>query len=301
MSLSHSRDAIDPGFVLLDLAAGAAQPGGWLDSETRSDMKRFVDEGGLSLLDPAESWPYLAKGLMGEQPSRMFAALRDCAALARLLPEVDALFGRFQSADESEQVDIGEHQWRVLDQTASCHAALPVRFAALLFNLGKADSPPQHLPTHYRHVDRCLPRIEAICARFQVAPELRELALLVAEELERVHRAAPMRAASITALLERVDAFGRHGRYLDLLKVCACDYAAYQGNEGKTYPKTALLERAREACLQADREIEAGEASGDPACRHELRAIAVAGALRSERWAEEGAVYRSVVTTQKNG
>ncbi len=290
MSPTHSKGIIEPEFVLLDLAAGAAQPGGWLDDETLLDMKKLVDGGGLSQIDPAEIWPYLAKGLMGEQPSRMFVALRACGALARLLPEVDALFGHFQSADESDQVDIGEHQWRAVDKTASRHAALPVRFAALLFNLGKSDSPPQHLPAHYRHVDRCLPRIEAICARFKVAPELRELALLVAEELERVHRAARMRAASMTALLERVDAFTRPGRYLDLLTVCACDYAAYQGNEGKTYPKTALLERAREACLAVDQELMADDASSDPVRRHELRAMAVAGALRSERWAEEGTV-----------
>lgn len=290
MSVLRPKDIIAPGFVLLDLAAGSAQPGGWLDSETLSDMKRLVAAGGLSMVDPAATWPYLVKGLMGEQPSRMFIALRDCGALTLLLPELDALFGHFQSADESDQVEIGEHQWRVLDKTASLHAALPVRFAALLFNLGKADSPPQHLPAHYRHVDRCLPRIEAICARFKVAPDLRELALLVAEELERVHRAARMRAASITALLERVDAFARPARYFNLLKVCACDYAAYLGNEGKTYPKTALLEWAREACLAADREMSADDGSEDPVRRHELRAMAVAGALRSERWAEEGAV-----------
>jgi tRNA nucleotidyltransferase (CCA-adding enzyme) len=290
MSVLRPKDIIDPGLVLFDLAAGAAQPGGWLDAETLLDMKKLVDGGGLSQIDPAETWAYLAKGLMGEQPSRMFIALRACGALARLLPEVDALFGHFQSADESDQVDIGEHQWRVVDKTASRQAALPVRFAALLFNLGKSDSPPQHLPAHYRHVERCLPRIAAICARFKVAPELRELALLVAEELERVHRAARMRAASITALLERVDAFARPGRYLDLLTVCACDYAAYQGNEGKAYPKSALLERAREACLAVDQELMADDASSDRVRRHELRAIAVAGALRSERWAEEGTV-----------
>jgi len=290
MSLSRSRDDIQPGLVLFELAAGAAQPGGWLDGETLSDMKRLVDGGALATVDPVAVWPCLARGLMGEQPSRMFVALRECGALASMLPEIEALFGQFQSADESDQVDIGEHQWRVLDKTAAVHAALPVRFAALVFNLGKADSPPQHLPAHYRHVDRCLPRIEAICARFELAPELRELALLVAMELERVHRAAPMRAASITALLERVDAFARPGRYLDLLTVCTCDYAAYQGNEDKAYPKAKLLELAREACVKTDREMDGDEVADDPARRHELRALAVASALRSQRWAEEGVV-----------
>ena len=88
MSFSHPRHVIDPGFILLDLAAGAAQPGGWLDLETLSDMKRLVAAGGLSMVDPAETWSYLAKGLMGEQPSRMFVALRDCGALTLLLPEL---------------------------------------------------------------------------------------------------------------------------------------------------------------------------------------------------------------------
>lgn len=288
MSMPRANHIVDPALILLDLAAGAAQPGGWLDPETLSDMTRLVKQGGLSGLDAAQAWPFLAKGLMGEQPSRMLVALRESGALAKLLPEVDALFGHFQSADESEQVDIGEHQWRVLDKTASAHATLPVRFSALLFNLGKSDSPPQHLPAHYRHVDRCLPRIEAICARFHVLPELRELALLVAQELERVHRAARMRAASITALLERVDAFDRPERYLDLLKVCACDYAAYPGNETKEYPKARLLEQARNACLQIDGQIEQGNEPENSTHLHERRAVAVAGALRSQRWAEEG-------------
>ncbi|MBK7416528.1 MAG: hypothetical protein IPJ38_16990 [Dechloromonas sp.] len=122
-----------------------------------SVMQQCVAEGKLAAFDPLAAWEIITKGLMAEQPSRMLVALRDCGALAVFLPEVDALFGTFQAANEDNLVDIGEHQWRVLDQTARCQAALPVRFAALLFNLGKADSPPQHLPTHYP-VDR-LPRL----------------------------------------------------------------------------------------------------------------------------------------------
>lgn len=278
--------------ALLKLAAGAAEPGGWLDPETLSVMQQCVAEGKLAAFDPLAAWEIITKGLMAEQPSRMLVALRDCGALAVFLPEVDALFGKFQAANEDDLVDIGEHQWRVLDQTACCQAALPVRFAALLFNLGKADSPPQHLPTHYRHVDRCLPRIDAICQRFEIAPELRDFARLVAAELERVHRAARMRAASITALLERVDAFTQNQRYLDLMQVCACDFAAYSGNEDKAYPKAVLLERARQVCLQLDADMLADETSDDldlqAEQRHELRSMTVARALRSERWAEEG-------------
>jgi tRNA nucleotidyltransferase (CCA-adding enzyme) len=281
----------DPALTLLGLAAGAAESDAVPDPDTLSAMRRQVAKGVLSGVAPAKAWPFLAKGLMARRPSGMLDVLHDCGALARLLPELDALFGHAQSAGEADLVDIGEHQWRVVDETARRRAPLAVRFAALLYNLGKSDSPPQHLPAHYLHVERCLPRIEAICLRCGVAAELRDLALLTAAELERVHRAAPMRAASITALLERVDAFARPERFMDLMTVCACDYGAYRGNEARVYPKAILLDCAYQACLTVD---ERDVADGEPALHaqrlHEARAMAVARALRSERWAEEGSL-----------
>jgi len=279
-----------PGLILLGLAASVAEPGGWLDPESLAAMRKQVMAGVLADIDPRDVWPCFTRGLMAEHPSAMFVALRDCGALTRLLPELAALFGHFQSASDSDQVDIGEHQLRVLDETAKRHAPLPVRVAALLYNLGKSDSPPQHLPAHYKHVDRCLPRIAAIATRFGIPADTRALAVLVAEELERVHRAAPMRAASITALLERVDAFGQAERFRDLMLVCTCDFAAYEGNAEKTYPKAGLLQRALEACQKADAEhaAESDDEPLDSTARHELRALAVARALGSERWAEAG-------------
>ena len=171
----------------------------------------------------------------------------------------------------------------VADLLAAQHASLPVRLAGLLYNLGKADSPPQHLPVHYQHVERGLPRIAAIVRRFGLAPDIQALAVLTLRELERVHRAAPMRAGSITALLERVDAFGQLARYQQLLLICRCDYHAYPGNAERAYPKATLLERARQACLS----VALGDGQQeDPAALHEARALAVATALRSSRWAD---------------
>lgn len=282
---------MDPALTLLNLAAGAAESDAVFDPDTLADMRRQVEKGVLAGFSPAKAWPFIAKGLMARRPSGMLDVLHDCGALARLLPELDALFGHVQSASETDLVDIGEHQWRVVDEAARRRAPLAVRFAALLYNLGKSDSPPQHLPAHYLHVDRCLPRIESICRRFFVPNELRDLALLTAAELERVHRAAPMRAASITALLERVDAFARPERFMDLMTVCACDYRAYRGNEERVYPKAILLDCALRACLGLDEaEVEGDTPESRAQHLHEARAMAVARALRSERWAEEGSL-----------
>lgn len=277
----------DPRLTLISLAVGAAEAGGGLDDATLELMAKQVEAGLLADIDPRLVWPFLARGLMAERPSGMLAALSACGALERLIPELAVLAGCFQSAPRDDLVDIGLHQGRVVDEAARRRSGLPVRLAALLFNLGKADSPPQHLPTHYRHIDRCLPRIRAICERFGIADELREFAILVAMELERVHRATRMRAGSVAALLERVDAAGRRDRFQDLMTVCACDYCAYPGNEGGSYPKAELLDLALQAYLSVPVPEAAGEGEGDDedplAPLGEARALAVARALRPER------------------
>ena len=270
--------SLDPRLSLFAVAAGATATGGELGDDTLDDMTAQVANGALADLDARLVWPLLAEGLMGAQPSRMLAALTACGALERLLPEFTALFGRFETGFDGEPVDIGRHQGRVIDLAAAGKAPLRVRLAALLCNLGKADSPPQHLPSHYRHIDRCLPRIRNVCARFGIAAELEDFAILVAMELERVHRATRMRAGSMTALLERVGAFTDPGRFEDLLTVCACDYFAYPGNTTPTYPKAALLRQALAACLALP---EPDEDVDEATALHEQRAIAVARALRS--------------------
>lgn len=229
-------------------------------------------------LDPATAWPVLAHGLMGAQPSRMLDILRHSGILARLLPELTALFGVPQSADEPPEVDVGEHQWRLVDETARAGAPLATRWAALLHKLGKAVSPREFWPVHYGHEARGLPLAEAVCARFGVPEDCRELALLAVRECDRVHRAVDMRATAITSLLERVDAPSRPERFEQLLTVCACDYRAYPGRTGADYPKARLLRLAFRAFA------ELGAPESDPSRLFELRAQAVAGVLRSERW-----------------
>lgn len=270
----------DPRLALFGLAAGAAESCVPLDRDTLYTMGQWVADGGLEEVAPFQVWPFFAQGLMARQPSLMFEALRECAALDRLMPELSALFGCIQADSNGDLVDIGRHQLRVVDQTAKAGANLSLRLAALLFNLGKADSPAQHLPTHYRHVDRCLPRIEDICARFGIAAEICDFALLVALELERVHRASRMRAGAITALLERIDAFDQPQRFSDLLMVCACDYRAYPGQSDRVYPKAGLLEQAFHACLAADERYRGTDLAREAVAMHEARAQAVALAFK---------------------
>jgi tRNA nucleotidyltransferase (CCA-adding enzyme) len=279
---------LDPGLAILRMAALSAEPEGALDDETLELMFERVEAGLLMNLPPPQIWTELQRGLLGATPSNMFRALYACGALAQVMPEVAALFGVPQIADDPPQVDIGYHLTRVLDHCAQCHAPLAVRFAALVMHVGKADSPPEHLPVHYRHIDRGLPRIEAICARFGLPADCRELALLALVECERVHRVSEVRAGPIAAMLTRLGAFDDPSRYHQLLSVCACDYRAYRGREYREYPKATLLEIARKACTAIDitppRE-HAAQAAADDAL-YEARAAAIATAFGSIRWSD---------------
>ena len=59
----------------------------------------MVDNGDVDALVPERVWQELSRGLMEARPSRMFDVLRASGALARLLPEVERLWGVPQRAD----------------------------------------------------------------------------------------------------------------------------------------------------------------------------------------------------------
>jgi tRNA nucleotidyltransferase (CCA-adding enzyme) len=256
------------------------------DEEALNLMSEQVEAGFLADAAPPEIWPEMARGLMGSSPSKMLRILRACGALPRILPEVSALFGVPQICDEASDVDLGEHVLNTLAEAALCDAPLAARFALLVMNVGKADSPPEHLPVHYKHMDRGRPRIEALCDRFGVPAECRELALLSLAECERVHRVSKVRAGPVALMLERLGAFSGSGLFKGVMTVCACDYRAYAGRSGQVYPKVALLDIALEACAEGEAIGHSADASAEDA-KQNARAEAIARAFRSRRWSDE--------------
>ncbi len=277
---------LQPGLEILRLAALVAE------QETRGADDRDAgledaDADALRRVDPAEMWPELARGLMSRAPSVMIRSLRACGALKLVLPEVGRLFGVPQIADTPAEVDIGEHLMAALDEAARCKAPLEVRFALLVMNVGKSDSPREHLPVHYRHIERGQPRVEAISARFAVPAACRELALLALSECERIHRVSEVRAGPVAVLLDRLGAFDNPARFALLMTVSSCDYRAFGQRSGEVYSKAALLDAALKVCADVD----AAEFKGDSAADdvRAARAVAIAQAFRSMRWSSEQA------------
>ena len=232
--------------------------------ETQALMCDMVSSGEIDHLVPERVWQELAKGLLEDKPSRMFEVLRDCGALARLLPELDALFGVHQRPEYHPEIDTGIHTMMVLDQSARHDFPLPVRFAALLHDLGKGTTPADILPRHHGHEERSVRLAEKVCARFKVPVDCRDLALLMARHHGNIHRAAELRAATIVALFEKTDALRRPARFEQLLEACLCDFTGRLGWEDRPYASPQRLL----AALVAVNAVEAGKiaaACGDKA------------------------------------
>jgi tRNA nucleotidyltransferase (CCA-adding enzyme) len=222
--------------------------------ETLALMRDMVAAGEVDALVAERVWQELARGLMEARPSRMFAVLRECGALVRLLPELDALWGVPQRAEYHPEIDTGVHVMMVIDMAARLGAELPARFAALTHDLGKARTPADILPRHHGHETKSVALVEAICERLRVPIECRDVARLVARFHGDMHRVEDLRADTMLSVLERCDALRRPERFELILLACEADYRGRLGWEERDYAAAAVWR----AALAAVRAVDAG-------------------------------------------
>ncbi len=223
--------------------------------ETMELMRSIVNNGEVDALVPERVWQELARGLMEKKPSHFFTVLRECGVLARILPEVDVLFGVPQPEKYHPEIDCGIHTMLVLDDAALHNHTLEVRFAALAHDLGKGNTPKNILPHHIGHEARGVELLHALCGRLRVPNECRDLGLLAARYHGDVHRVRELRPDTIVRLLQGCDAWRKPERFMQLLQACACDARGRTGHEHDAYPQADYLLCA----LQAAQAVRAGE------------------------------------------
>ena len=276
--------AEDPVRILRVARFAARWPDFEVAEETAALMRSMVDAGEVDALVPERVWQELSRGLMEVRPSRMFDVLRDCGALARLLPEVERLWGVPQRADYHPEVDTGVHLMMVLDMSARLVAPLAVRYACLGHDLGKGTTPAEVLPKHIGHEQRSARLVRKMSQRLHVPVDCRDLAEMVAYEHGNIHRSGEFGAAALVRLLERCDAWRRPQRFADALLACECDARGRLGLEEKPYLQRERLlqalalakavdtsEIARQA---AERGLE-GPAIGEAIQRARVEAVAL--------------------------
>lgn len=218
--------------------------------ETLELMRQLADSGELSHLTAERNWKEISRALMEPRPDVFIQVLRDCGALAALLPEVDKLFGVPQPQAHHPEIDTGVHVLGVLRQCAGHEQPLNVRWACLLHDVGKGLTPEAEWPRHIAHEHKGLRLIEAINERCKAPRDCAELALLVGEFHTHGHRALELRPSTLLELLQRFDVFRRPQRFAEFVAACEMDARGRKGLEQRQYPQAAYLLGAAEAARQ---------------------------------------------------
>lgn len=222
-------------------AARYAPLGFRVADETLALMRQLSESGELQALTAERSWKEISRALMEPRPDVFFQVLRDCGALAELLPEVDALFGVPQTALHHPEIDTGVHVLMVLQQCATHAQPLSVRWASLLHDLGKGSTPAADWPRHIAHEVRGLKQVRAVNARCKAPKDCQELALLVCEYHTHGHRALELKASTLLELLQSFDAYRRPQRFAEFVAACEMDARGRLGFEQRDYPQARYL------------------------------------------------------------
>jgi len=220
--------------------------------ETMALMREMVAAGEVDALVAERVWQELSRGLMETRPSRMFEVLRECGALAVLLPELD---GGTQTT------------MAVIDASARLQASLAVRFACLMRN-------------------ESVKQLQQVCDRWRVPVDIRELAEVVAREHGYIDGSDALDATGLVRLLERCDAFRKPARFAEALLACECDARGRPGSGDAPYPQRErlLAVLATAAAVATDVVAKAAQQSGATGPKigeaiHQARVEAVAASL----------------------
>lgn len=203
--------------------------------ETMLLMQEMSQSGELQALTPERIWQEMHKTLKHDDCPVFFEVLRDCGALKEIMPELDRLFGIPQPPQWHPEIDTGVHTLMVLKQACLLSNDIDVRFAALVHDLGKGETPEAMWPSHRGHETLGLKPIKAVCQRLKVPRSATELACLTSEFHTHAHRALSLKPATLLKTLERLDAYRRPQRFEQFLLACKADSRGRTGFEAIPY------------------------------------------------------------------
>lgn len=217
-------------------------------SETRQLMQELSTE--LDTLPPERVWQETAKALSEQTPQAYFDMLHQTGALQVLMPELAALWGVPQPVQWHPEIDTGVHTLMVLAQAALLTKRLDIRFAALVHDLGKGATKAELWPAHHGHEYSGLPLIKQLCQRLRVPNDCRDLALLVCEYHQLIHRAQQLKSSTVLKLFDAIDLWRKPERLDAILLCCTADLRGRTGFEQAAYPQADYLQTLANAARQ---------------------------------------------------
>ncbi|HEK0471476.1 TPA: multifunctional CCA addition/repair protein [Proteus mirabilis] len=254
--LRHVSDAFseDPLRVLrvARFAARFAPLGFTIAPETMSLMQEMTNSGELNALTAERVWKETEKALHSQAPQVYFEILHQCGALKILFPEINALFGVPAPKKWHPEIDTGIHTMMVLAMVSQLTDDIAVRFSALCHDLGKGVTPVENWPHHHGHGPAGVPLVEALCQRYRIPNQIRDLAKLAAKYHDHLHRIEKMRPSKIIRLFDAIDAWRKPERIDQLAIISEADARGRQGAENLPYPQGIFFRQAFKIANQVD-------------------------------------------------
>lgn len=254
--LRHVSDAFseDPLRVLrvARFAARFAPLGFTIAPETMSLMQEMTNSGELNALTAERVWKETEKALHSQAPQVYFEILHQCGALKILFPEINALFGVPAPKKWHPEIDTGIHTMMVLAMASRLTDDIAVRFSALCHDLGKGVTPVENWPHHHGHGPAGVPLVEALCQRYRIPNQIRDLAKLAAKYHDHLHRIERMRPSKIIRLFDAIDAWRKPERIDQLAIISEADARGRQGAENLPYPQGIFFRQAFKIANQVD-------------------------------------------------
>ncbi len=259
---------------ILRVARFAARFGFQVAPPTLQLMREMVEAGEAAHLVAERVFVELERALCEPHPELFLDVLRQTGALRVQFPEIDRLFGIPQVARYHPEIDTGVHTRMTLMAACALSPEPRVRFAALVHDLGKGQTPPDQWPSHRAHEMRGVPLVAALCDRLRAPAEWRALALAVTRYHLTVHRAMELKPLTIVRLIEALDAIRRPRRWQEFLLACMADARGRLGCDQAPYPQADFLQAAQAACAAV---------SGAAFAKRGLQGRAIARRVRQAR------------------
>lgn len=247
-----------------------------ISSETLALMAELAQSGELQHLTAERVWLETEKALNEKNPEIYFETLHKTGALSVLFPEIDALYGVPNPVKHHPEVDSFIHTMLVLKQAVNLTENNPilnksaVRFAAICHDLGKALTPQNILPHHYRHEQAGIKRTRTLCKRLKVPNYFQELAELTCEFHTHIHKAFELRAETVITLFNRFDVWRKPQRFQEFLQVCLADTRGRTGFETKDYPQIDYINQLLHSANEVDVQQVIADGFEKQAIRNEL-------------------------------
>ena len=187
----------------------------------------------------------LSRALAAPQPSLFFEALAHASLLESVFPEIFALKGKTQPPQYHPEGDAYCHTMQIVDVVARKTRTIEARFAALVHDIGKGQTPEEMLPHHYGHEQRGLLVLDAWNERMTLPKSW----LMAAHFVIKEHMRAPLlkKTGKIADLLLAVEKSGLS--FADFRRIICADHGTlpYHLVHGEELLRKMLQVRGTEA------------------------------------------------------